>query len=175
MKYYIVALLDEDSSKSVEPIQRNISRKYRLPRSNSTFHIPLGVIENPNIDKFDAVVSNIIKPYKTFKVELGTVLYSDDPGKTFSLQIQNKGYIKRLSRIINDTLKLHGFLVKDISDENMYLALNNINCISKDLTKTYNTQLDCGSKMVKINRIELWKSTSSRKELIMRTYPLKTF
>ena len=175
MKYYIVALLDDESYKSIEPLQRNIARKYRLSRGNSTFHIPLSVIDNPNMDKFDEIISNILKPYKTFKVELGSTLFSDENAKTFSLEIENKGYIKRLSRVMNDTLKLHGFSVRDIETENsMYVALNNINSISKDLNKTYNN-LSPNVKMIKINRIELWKSTGGKKEFIIKTYPLKTF
>lgn len=175
MKYYIVALLDDESYKSIEPLQRNVVRKYRLSRSNSTFHIPLSVIENPNMDKFDKIISDILKPYKTFKVELGSTLFSDENAKTFSLEIENKGYIRRLSRLMNDTLRLHGFSVKDIETENnMYVALNNINSASKYLNKTYNN-LSSTVDMIKINRIELWKSTGGKREFIIKTYPLKTF
>ena len=76
---------------------------------------------------------------------------------------------------MNDTLKLHGFSVRDIETENsMYVALNNINSVSKDLNKAYNN-LSPNVKMIKINRIELWKSTGGKKEFIIKSYPLKNF
>ncbi|MDU2231225.1 MAG: hypothetical protein E7E40_06895, partial [Clostridium perfringens] len=70
MKYYLVALFDEESCKSLESIQRGLLRKYKLPRNHISLHIPLETIDNPNLDKLDEVVLKLIKPYKKFKIEL---------------------------------------------------------------------------------------------------------
>ena len=55
MKYYLVALFDEESYKNLNPIQRNLSKKFRANRNSPTPYIPLEIIENPNIDKLDVV------------------------------------------------------------------------------------------------------------------------
>ena len=70
MKYYLVALFDDESYKNLSPIQRNLSKRFRANRNSPIPYIPLEVIENPNIDKLDVVVDKIVKPYKNFKVEL---------------------------------------------------------------------------------------------------------
>ena len=48
MKYYLVALFDEESYKNLNPIQRNLSKKFRANRNSPTPYIPLEIIENPN-------------------------------------------------------------------------------------------------------------------------------
>lgn len=66
-------------------------------------HITLEVIEDPNINKLEEVIEKIIKPYKKFKVEINGAICFDPPYKSVNLKIENKGYIMRLARIINDT------------------------------------------------------------------------
>ena len=51
MKYYLVALFDDESYKHLNPIQRNLSKKFRASRNSPTPYIPLEVIENPNRQK----------------------------------------------------------------------------------------------------------------------------
>lgn len=96
MKYYLVALFDEESCKSLESIQRGLLRKYKLPRNHISLHIPLETIDNPNLDKLDEVVLKLIKPYKKFKIELtGSAEFNESTNKALNLQIENKGYIKK--------------------------------------------------------------------------------
>lgn len=182
MRYYLVALFDEDSYKSIESIQKNISRKYKLYRNLPTLHITLEIIEDPNLDKLDEILYNIIKPYKQFKVELNNVICFDEPYKSVNLKVENKGYIKRLARVINDKLRLNGFNVRDtISNWDLHVSLANTNFASREWSKNEfniaceNAKEDGFYKMAKINRIELWKPINNKKEMVIKSYPLKTF
>lgn len=174
MKYYLVALFDDVSYKNLSPIQRNLSKKYRANRNSPIPYIPLGVIENPNIDKLNMVVDKIIKPYKNFKVELSSTVSLCDSNKTLNLKIENMGYIKKLDRIISDNLKLYGFNLKN-SNTDLHLALANINYINKD-NKRFDSEIEYKTTLstLKVNRLELWKISNNRRETLIQTYPLKT-
>lgn len=182
MRYYLVALFDDDSYKSIEPIQKNLSKKYRLYKNLPTLHITLEVIENPNLDKLDEVISKIIKPYKRFKVELKDIICFGEPHKSVNLKVENKGYIKRLARNINDTLKLHGFSVREnISEWDLHVSLANTNFAQREWKKQ-EYEIACSTakiegfyNMAKINRIELWKPVNNKKDMVIKTYNLKTY
>ena len=88
MKYYLVALFDDESYKNLNPVQRNLSKRFRANRNSPTPYIPLEVVENPNIDKLDLVVDKIIKPYKNFKVQLSSEVTVSENNKTLNLKIQ---------------------------------------------------------------------------------------
>ena len=94
MKYYLVALFDDESYKNLSPVQKNLSKKFRANRNSPIPYIPLQILENPNIDKLNLVIDKIIKPYKYFKVELASNVSVSDTRKTLNLQIQDIGYIK---------------------------------------------------------------------------------
>ena len=88
MKYYLVALFDEESCKSLESNQRGLLRKYKLPRNHLRLHIPHETIDNPILDKLDEVVLKLIKPYKKFKIELtGSSEFNESTNKALNLQI----------------------------------------------------------------------------------------
>ena len=177
MKYYLVALFDDESYKNLSPVQRNLSKKYRANRNSPIPYIPLEVLENPNVDKLNVVIDKIIKPYKHFKVEVSSKVSICDSNKTLNLKIEDVGYIKRLNRLLSDNLQLHGFNVKGIeTDENLQLTLANVNYNNKDNKKVIN-QLDSRFNLstLKVNRLELWKISNTRRETLIQTYPLKDF
>ncbi len=177
MKYYLVALFDDESYKNLSPIQRNLSKKYRANRNSPIPYIPLEVLENPNVDKLNTVIDKIVKPYKHFKVEVSSKVSICDSNKTLNLKIEDVGYIKRLNRLLSDNLQLHGFNVKGLeSDENLQLTLANINYNNKDNKKVVNP-LDSHFNLstLKVNRLELWKISNTRRETLIQTYPLKDF
>lgn len=182
MRYYLVALFDQDSYKSIETIQRNISRKYKLYKNLPMLHITLEVIEDPNLSKLDDIITNIIKPYKKFKVELSDVICFDEPYKSVNLKVENKGYIKRLARLINGKLKLNGFNVREnIDNWDLHVSLANTNYALREWSKNEfasacsNTKNEGFYRMAKIDRIELWKPINNKKEMVVKSYPLKTF
>ena len=181
MRYYLVATWDLDSSKSIELLQRNIHRKYKLSRNSTTFYIPLETLENPNIEKLDQVISKLIKPYKKFKIELtGDINYHDHLNKSASLKIENKGYIKKLHRSFNDMLKLNGFSIKENIESPLFIPIST-SAIGKGIKKTESINqflpLKTASKrnVVKISNIEIWKSTTNKKDTIVKIYNLPSY
>lgn len=176
MKYYLVALFDDESYKNLSPVQRNLSKRFRANRNSPIPYIQLEVLDNPNMDKLNSVIDKIIKPYKNFKVELSKKVSVCDSNKTINVKVEDLGYIKRLSRIFSDTLSLHGFNVKNINSDNLHLSIANVNYINKENKKTENElELKSNVPALKVNRIELWKISNNRRETLIQTYPLKHF
>lgn len=182
MKYYLVALFDNDSYSFMEELQRNLCKKYKINRSSSAFHITLEVVGNPDIDKLTKIIEDIIKPYKKFKVHINGAMCFNPPHKSVNLNIESKGYIARLVRHINDTLKLHGFEVRDNIHEwdfNVNLASPNY-AVREWKNDEYNVAFECAKKedifrMAKVDRIELWKQINNKKEMAVKTFPLREF
>ncbi|WP_040214697.1 2'-5' RNA ligase family protein [Clostridium polynesiense] len=182
MRYYLVALFDEESYKAIEPIQRSMSRKYKLYRNLPTLHITLEIIEDPDLNKLDEILYKIFKPYKRFKVELSDIICFDEPHKSVNLKVESKGYIKRIARSVNETLKLHGFNVRPCIDNwDLHVSLANTNFASREWSKNeFNKACTLAKRdgfynMAKIARIELWKPINNKKEMVVKSYPLKTF
>ena len=177
MKYYLVALFDDESYKNLSPIQKNLSKRYKANRNSPIPYIPLEVLENPNIDKLNLVIDKVLKPYKFFKVELSSKVSVSDTSKTLNLQIHDIGYIKRLSRLLSDNLKLHGFNTKNLSaNENIHLTLANMNYFNKEVKRIDGpTELKSNLSTLKVNRLELWKISNNRRETLIQTYSLKHF
>ena len=175
MKYYLVALFDDESYKNLNPIQKNLSKKFRANRNSPAPYIPLEIIENPNIDKLDIVIDKIVKPYKNFKVQLLKEVSVSETNKTLNIKIQDVGYIKRMNRLMNDTLRLHGFNVQDTSSEpSMHISLANLNFIPRDMKKIdgeVNFKPKCDT--LKVDRIELWRFSNNKRETLIKSYPLK--
>lgn len=183
MKYYLVALFDEESSKSLESLQRSLLRKYKLPRNHISLHIPLETIDNPNLEKLDEVVLKLVKPYKKFKIELtGSVQFNENTNRALNLQIENKGYIKKLHRLFNDMLKLHGFNVREKVDSPLFIPINNANLRDYHNKKNNNAQptvfnLRESSKknILKISKIEIWRFQNSKREIPVKSYDLRNY
>lgn len=175
MKYYLVALFDDESYKKLNPIQRNLSKKYRANRNSPIPYIPIEVLENPNIDKLDLVVEKILKSYKIFRVELTNKACISEANKTLNIKIEDIGYIKRLNRLLNDTLKLHSFNIRNYNDNdlNMHISLANLNYIPKDLKKSEDDDFTSTFNTLYVNRIELWKISNNKRETLVKSYKLK--
>lgn len=182
MRYYLVALFDDDSYKQIEPIQKSLSRKYKLYKNLSKLYITLEVIEDPDVKKLDMVLNKIIRPYKRFKVELKDAVCFNEPYRALNLKVESKGYIKKIARNVNEILKLHGFQISDtMNKDTLHVSLANTNFSQKELKKSeYDEACNSGKtesfyNLAKIDRIELWKSSSHKKETIIKSYVLKTF
>ena len=81
MKYYLVALFDTESYSAMEKIQKSICQKYKIYKNVPMLHITLETIEDPDMDKLSRVITDILKPYKTFKVETNGIICFDSPYK----------------------------------------------------------------------------------------------
>lgn len=175
MKYYLVALFDDESYQNLNPVQRNLSKRFKANRHSPIPYIPLEVIENPNIEKLDAVVNKIINPYKNFKVQLSTEVLISESNKTLNIKIEDVGYIKRITRLISDTLKLHGFNTQDnFNESEKIISLANLNYIPRDMKKLDNQfKFKSNIETLKIDRVEIWKISNNKKETPIKSYPLK--
>lgn len=176
MKYYLVALFDDESYEKIEPVKRSVLKKYRLPRHQLSSHITLKTLDNPNLEELDTVLSKIFKPYKKFKIELtGDIFSYENSSKCINLKVENKGYINKIHRSLNDMLRLHGFTTRD---DRKYLSIalsstgpsNN----KKDHSNTLINKGNHNCETLKIDRIELWK-VSSKKETVLNSYILRNY
>jgi hypothetical protein len=179
MKYYIVALFDEETYQVISPIQRNMSKKFRANRNSPVPFVLLTSIENPNLDKLYSVVDKIIAPYKSFRIDASDLVYLFEPTKSVNLKIDDKGYIKRLSRSLFDTLELNGFSVKSFGDN--FVSLANLGFIPKDYKKqdvklNFPEIYDENSFVkLRIKSIEIWKLPTIKKNVPLKSYTLKDF
>lgn len=183
MKYYLVATFDSESHTFVDRLQRNITRKYKLHHNHNlnTHHIILEVIDDPDFEKLDALIEKVIKPYKKFKVEINNSISFDPPNKCVNLKVESKGYIIRLARNINDTLKLSGFNVRDhFNNIDLFVPIANTPQNAKHWFKDPNSInksfVNPNSKLLaKIDGFELWKATNNRKRVLIKSYNLRQF
>lgn len=180
MKYYLVALFDEESCNYIEYLQKNLCKKYKLSKSICNYHIPIEIIGDPNIEKLEEIVAKILHPYKKFKVMVKGISLCDKPYKALGLNIDDKGYIIRLARNINDSLILHGFNVKESSQaSDMHVSLASLSysfrkLLESDLAAASIEEHDIATSL-KIDRFELWKPINNKKEAIIRSFPLRDF
>lgn len=179
MKYYLVALLDKDSCKQLEPIQKSFSKRYKIYKGIIKPYIFLHSLENPDIDKLDKLMCNLLTPYKKFKVELDYISYKGNPCRELNLNIESKGYIGRFNRKIDDILITNGF--NSPSAENsqvMSICLANTTQGLKDFTneqfKIIPNSKPCFDTL-KIDRVELWKLSNGKKPSILKSYTLRDY
>ncbi|UYZ35021.1 hypothetical protein OD350_22680 [Clostridium beijerinckii] len=179
MKYYIVALFDEETYQVISPIQRNMSKKFRANRNSPMPFVLLTSIENPNLDKLYPVVDKIIAPYKSFRIDASDLVYLFEPTKSINLKIDDKGYIRRLSRSLFDILELNGFTVKSFGDS--FVSLANLGYLPKDYKKQdvklnfpeiYNND---NFVKLRIKSVEVWKLPTIKKNTPLKSYILKDF
>lgn len=182
MKYYLVALFDNESYDFMEELQKNLCRKYKVNRNTPAFHIKMEILGDPDVDKLTKIINDILRPYKKFKVQINGAICFSSPYKTLNLKIEDKGYISRLVRRINDRLKLHGFEVReDINEWDFHVNLANPNYASKEWNKKEyfsafeNARKENVIKMARVDRIELWKQINNKKEMTVKTFPLRDF
>lgn len=180
MKYYIVALFDEDSYEDINPIQKKVSKKFRANRNSPMPYIALDVLDNPNIDKLNMLIEKTLKPYKKFKIQVSDNVSFCEPLKTVNLNIEDRGYIKKIDRSLNDTLSLNGFTVKSQNLDELSIALGNVNYFNKDkkqdpIMPPSQLQKDGNNLVLKITKFEIWKITNNKKEVCMKSFPLRSF
>lgn len=182
MKYYLVALFDSESYAHMETMQKKICQKYKIYKNVPTLHITLETIEDPDMDKLNKVLGDILKPYKRFKVETNGVICCEPPYKSIKLKIESKGYIVRLARKINDTLRTNGFNVRENTDNwDLHVSLANTNYAVKEgsareyVAASEETKKQGIYELPKIDRIELWKTTNNKKEMVVKEFQLRNY
>ena len=185
MKYFLVALFDDQSNSTIQSIQRDICRKYKLYKSSPNLYIPISTITNPDLEKLDVVISKILAPYKNFKVGINNSIGLSENFSQVNLNVYDKGYIFRLARNITDTLDLHSFNVKidnvksdDIDLRILLASANHIikkSCNGSTIAIDDTINKDDFFKFVKVSRLELWKQVNNKKEMLVKTYELREY
>lgn len=181
MKYYIVALLNEDSCEYINPIQKTVSKKLKANRNLPVPHITLEVIENPNIDKITPIIEKVLKVYKYFKVETDDNIFISDEFRTVNVLLQQRGYIKKIKSSFDDILKLHGFNLREIKDTRLSLTLANLNYYQKDTrrkgfdTNSLSQSINLSNCTFKVSGFEIWKVPHNKREIKVKRFDLKTF
>ncbi len=178
MKYYLVALLDKNSNEHVEQIQRNLCRKYKLYKSTPLLYITLEVIGDPDVEKLSKIISDIVKPYKKFKVSINGAECSNASMKFANLKVENKGYIVRLARHFNEKLRMYGFDVKENhAEQQLNIPLIGNFFHSKEIPgrENENVKSENINRMVTIDRLELWKNVNNRKDMLVKKFQLREY
>lgn len=180
MRYYLVGLFDENSYLEMEKIQKSICEKYKIYRDIPKLHVTLEVVDDPDFDKLDSIMVDILKHFRKFRVETNGVICFDPPYKSVNLKIEEKGYIARLVRKINETLKNNGFRVRpNIEGWDLHVSLANTNFSIKEWSsREYMNACNTAKKdgfynLSKIDRVELWKPINNKKDMVVRTYTLR--
>ena len=182
MVYYLVALVDKDSYKHIEAMQKSLCKKYNLYADDTNLpmlHITLEIITNPDVEALDISLKNILKDYTKFEVELNGVICFDHPYKSVNLNIYNKGTIYELSKKINLILRPQGFKAREnIENWNLHISLANTNFADREwsnseyldacnLAKTENF-----SEIITVDTIELWKPVNDKGQMVIKKYSL---
>ncbi|MEG1256275.1 hypothetical protein [Clostridium sp.] len=182
MKYYLVALVDDNSIDDIISIQKFLNKKYRLYKNISSLYIPLGSVSNTELDKLDDIIKKILSPYKKFKVGIDNDIYINDTSNTVNLKVRDKGYINKISRGMFDMFNTHGISVKDFSTSEYFnMPISNANnairkaCVNNnffiDDSKTKTEPLN----FTKVSKIEVWKQLNNRRDTLIKSYSLSDF
>lgn len=181
MKYNLVALFDDESNEFIELSQKKFYKKYRLYKTNHEFYIHLQTLIDPDMDKLNKVVKDILTPYKNFKIQINPKPYLDKSFKNVNLKIEKKGYITRIARNITDTLILSGFNLQNESNKDLCIFLSTSNySIRKSMNQKISTLSSDKNnyvdyKYAKVNRFELRKPINNKKEVLIKDYVLRHF
>ncbi|SHH82780.1 hypothetical protein [Clostridium grantii] len=180
MKYQLVALFDQNSNEFIDVIQRDLCKKYRVYKLKSDFCIPLQSFNDANIDEFTKIIQESITPYKKFKVQITPQLFLDDYSKLVGLKVDKSGYINKISRTLSDTLALHGF------NSNNHKCDFGIPVVSSNyhIRKMFKEKPSCAINIknnlpylgfAKIERLELRKSINNKKDILIKSFPLRDY
>lgn len=175
MKYYLVALLDKDSGKTIENSTRNLVKRIKPKKRTSFYGVVLETIEDPDIVKLEEIIQDLSKPIRRFKINVFGQLSYDEKLKTIGLNVENFGYIKRLSRHFNSILSLHGFKVRDeeeiLNPQTVQLILYN-GGITKDLHTIQDVLRRYPDAKFKVDRFQIWKNFNFKKDSVITNIPL---
>lgn len=181
MKYYLVALFDDRSNALLQKTQDNICKKCKVHKNNHKFHILIQTVIDPDMEKYNKIILDTLHPYKNFKVQFSNNLSIDNSGKLLGLKAEKKGYMIRIARKLTETVYLNGFNVKPDFEKNFSISMVNSNY---SLKKYFNNEsamdlninsLDSTYNFAKVNRLELWKPINNRKEVLIKSYPLREY
>ncbi len=175
MRYYLVAVLDKDSNKRLDPIQRPLHKRGKNYRKSPYMAIPIDIVEDPDMKKLEKVLRDLLKPYRYFRVDITGKYTNLAEEKITGLPVTNFGYIKGLQRHLNEYLRLNGFKVTPERETSQdFIFSMSTDRIPKELENAPNLfDNPENSEAFRVDRIELWKSLNAKKDSIVFSVPLK--
>ncbi|GAA0178127.1 2'-5' RNA ligase family protein [Clostridium sediminicola] len=180
MKYNLVALFDKNSNELINLVQRDLCRKYRVYKLKTDFYIKIQTINDSNIEEFSKIISKSLYPYKKFKIQINSELFLDDHFKHIGLKVDKSGYIKKISRNLSDTLYQHGY---NISNQKNNFGIHIVSS-NYQARKMFRDKSNCSIPnktdspylgFAKINRLELRKPVNNKKEILIKSFPLRDY
>lgn len=175
MKYFLVAVLNRESTKDLEYIQRPLVKKGRNSKKPPYMAIPIDTIEDPDKDKLNVFLEELLKPFRYFHVDITGKYINVQDEKLTGLPVTNFGYIKKIQRHLNEYMELSGYKVsQEKSDDKDFIFSMSVDRLPKDLENTKNLfDTPDNKKMFLVDRIELWKTMNAKKDSVVFSIPLK--
>ncbi len=175
MRYYLVAVLDKDSNKRLDYIQRPLHKKGKNFKKSPYMAIPIDIIEDPDLTNLESTLRALLKPYRYFHVDITGKYVNLAEEKITGLPVTNFGYIKKIQRHLNDYMRLNNFKVtEERVDEQDFILSMSQDRIPKELENSVNLfDTDENRKAFLVDRVELWKTLNAKKESIVFSINLK--
>ena len=175
MRYYLVAVLDKDSNKRFDYIQRPLHKKGKNFKKSPYMAIPIDIIEDPDLTNLESTLRALLKPYRYFHVDITGKYVNLAEEKITGLPVTNFGYIKKIQRHLNDYMRLNNFKVtEERVDEQDFILSMSQDRIPKELENSVNLfDTDENRKAFLVDRVELWKTLNAKKESIVFSINLK--
>lgn len=175
MRYYLVVVLDKDSNKKLEYIQRPLHKKGKNFKKSPYMAIPIDIVEDPDLSRLESTLRALLKPFRYFHVDITGKYVNLAEEKITGLPVTNFGYIKKIQRHLNEYMRLHNFKVTQEREEDQDFILSmSQDRLPKELENTANLfDTPDNRKAFLVDRLELWKSLNAKKESIVFSINLK--
>lgn len=180
MKYSLVALFDKNSNEFINEIQKSLCRKYRVYKIKSDFSIKLQTINDSSYEEFSKIIYDSLSPYKKFKIQISPELFLDDRSKLVGVKVDKSGYIKKITRNLSESLYQHGY---NVSNQKNNFGITVVNS-NYHIRKIFKDHSNCTMKnknetpylgFVRINRLELRKPINNKKDILIKSFPLRDY
>lgn len=180
MKYNLIALFDKNSNEFINGIQRDLCRKYRVYKLKSDFSIKIQTINDSNLEEFSKIIYDSLYPYKKFKIQISPELFLDDRSKIVGVKVDKSGYIKKITRNLMENFYEHGY---DINNQKNNFGIPVVSS-NYHIRKMFREQSQCIMKnktetpylgFVKIDRLELRKPINNKKDILIKSFPLRNY
>ncbi len=175
MKYYLVAVLDKDSNRELDAVQKTLYRKGKKILKAPYMGIPIDTIEDPDKDKLQATLADLLKPYRYFRVDITGKYVNLPEEKITGLPVTSFGYLKKLQRHLNSFMQLSGFKVsQERADDIDFILSLSQEKLPREFEATaplFNTEEN--KKAFRVEKIELWKTMAAKKDSVVFSIPLR--
>ncbi len=175
MKYYLVAVLDRDSNRELEALQKPLHKKGRNFKKPPYMAIPLDTIEDPDRDRLLTFISDLLKPFRYFHVEMEGRYVNSSEDKISGLPVKNFGYVKKIQRHLNEYMTLSGFkAAPERNEEKDFILSMSQERLPREADSSKRLfDTEDNMKKFQVDRIELWKTMAAKKDSIVFSIPLK--